>query len=443
MNLDAWEPPDPPDVADAVIARMHASTPHADEPPSRRWLWALLALPAAAAAIVYVATRGDGGPTDGTITADRARHVELDGASAELEPNTTIRWHHDKAGLRVEQTGTATWRTDDNLRIAAGATSIDATAANLRVEMKMNRQDAAIVATSALTAAAVALVTVTVYNGSVRANNAPVPAGTTVAVAPRPAPAPTVKPDDKHQAAIDACNDISAKREWDKLQKCADELQLLGDGDTATLFRQRAEFESANSKIYDDYELAYSHHDGGKIRELIAKIPPSSTYAGQMVPLATCDVFDLKERGEKHLANGNYLEAEETFGGAYDCDPANDVALRGYLAACKANQATNSKVWFGRLTEEQRTSAQILQICLNMGIDVREPVKGSGVVKLSSTPSGAMVMLDGKDVHLHTPGVMKVPAGKHKITLVVGHDQYTWPISVSDKQEIDFSKKLD
>lgn len=532
MNLDAWEPPDPPDVADAVIARMHASTPHADEAPRRRYLWALLALPVAAAVATYVATRGSDADTDGAITADRARHVDLGGASADLEPKTTIRWHRDRTGLRVEQIGTATWKTDDHLRIAAGATSIDATAANLRVETQMNRQDAATVATSAITAAAVALVTVTVYNGNVRANNAPVAAGATIVV-----PAPTIVPDcdaaalqargeklmqehdyeggekafleameckpdaqhmvgaylaacklkdaaharqwyarlpqaerdnpstlqtclaydvdprttvgapppnNAHQAALDACNDASNRRAWDKLPACAADLAKLGDGDTAKLFVQRGEFESANAKIFAEYEQAFAAHDGNKVRALIARMPASSVYAGQMVPLAICDVDDLKRRGEELLSHGDYATALQIFSSAYDCRPEVQTALRAYLASCKNQDVTDASIWFHRLPAGQQTNQSILQICINGGIDPRPEVTATdnAVVKLTSAPSGASILVDGRDYHLRTPATIRVAPGKHKVSLVTGDDKYTWTVTAIAGQTVEFSKKL-
>lgn len=205
VDLDAWEPPPPPDgLADAVIARMRApaaavarDTVVLDVGTRRRRTWiagaAVLAVAGAAAAAIVITTRA---PADGTgeVVAARARHLALGASAAELDPGAEVRWQ--RAGRRLAATqprGAVTWRIADadTLVIDAGAmgASVEATGASLRVEVHMKREievtderarTARTVATSALTAAAVAMVTVVVYEGRVHVTHG----GQTVRVEP-------------------------------------------------------------------------------------------------------------------------------------------------------------------------------------------------------------------------------------------------------------------
>jgi ferric-dicitrate binding protein FerR (iron transport regulator) len=189
FDLDAWEAPPPPaGLADAVIARARggAAAVETEAPRSRRW-WLVAAagvLVAGAAAGALFALGGKhGAPADGRVEAARAQRLDLDSASAELDTGAGISWHREGDTLAVDQPrGNASWKVGDHhLRIDAGnGVQIDATGASLRVEVHMLNTDARVLGASTLTAAAVAFVTVVVYEGHVKVGSA----GQTVNVEP-------------------------------------------------------------------------------------------------------------------------------------------------------------------------------------------------------------------------------------------------------------------
>lgn len=193
VDLSAWQPPPPPGgIADAAIARMRApanvAAVETDQPRARRWLWIGAGAVVLAAATVLLAvfgvTRGPGSGR-GEVTAEKAALLDLGASSAAIDPGAHVIWERRNYRITAEQRrGVATWSVDDDdiLLIDAGATvaSVEATGASLRVEVHMNRADAKVFGASALTAAAVAAVTVIVYEGHVKVTSK----GQTVQVVP-------------------------------------------------------------------------------------------------------------------------------------------------------------------------------------------------------------------------------------------------------------------
>jgi len=190
VDLDAWQPPAPPDgIADAVLHRMNepvAVAAHELAERSRRrwplWLGAGAVAAAAATSLVVVAPWRAAPPVSverGDVVADRASHLEIGASSAELDPGAALSWQRDRRRIVVAQLrGAATWRVggDDMLVLDAGAmgASVEASGASLRVEvdMRISLSDARVVSASAVTAAAVALATVIVYQGHVKVTSA-------------------------------------------------------------------------------------------------------------------------------------------------------------------------------------------------------------------------------------------------------------------------------
>ncbi|HLL25644.1 MAG TPA: hypothetical protein VK427_26085, partial [Kofleriaceae bacterium] len=91
--------------------------------------------------------------------------VTLGATRVDVAAGTRITWRREGDRIRAAQTGSATWRVgvDDTLTIDAMLASIEATHANVRVEVEMNSEDKRAIAISA----AVAMVTVVVYEGTV------------------------------------------------------------------------------------------------------------------------------------------------------------------------------------------------------------------------------------------------------------------------------------
>jgi hypothetical protein len=178
LDLHAWQAPAPPKgLADAVIARATAT----DEAiaitkrgQTRRTLvTAAIACGGSIAAglAVWLAVRpAPVRELDMTVVAAEPQHVVLDDSTVDLSPGATIQTERRGDTLRVVQSGTATWHVaaNDHLEIDAGSNgAIEATGASLRVESTMNTQQALLVGGGVLSAAAIALVTATVYEGHV------------------------------------------------------------------------------------------------------------------------------------------------------------------------------------------------------------------------------------------------------------------------------------
>jgi len=212
LDLSAWEAPPPPDgLADAVIARMGGTAVGpampAQDDETRRRRWVVIAASAAAVLLVTLGTwiivrgREHAPPTSGEVVATRAQHLELGGVGAELDRGADVTWRRDGATVHVEQkAGTAQWRIagDQQVVIGAASASIDAAGASLRVEVPMNMSDTRVIGAATLTAAAVAMVTVVVYEGHVKVTSGGqtvvVQPGTTFTVPP-PAPPPPPEPE--------------------------------------------------------------------------------------------------------------------------------------------------------------------------------------------------------------------------------------------------------
>jgi hypothetical protein len=214
IDLAAWQPPPlPAGTADAVIARMREpAAASAVEPatrPSRRTLWlgglALIAAAAVALTVLGV-TRAPG--DRGALVAARPGHLELGDSGADLDTGAELRWERERHRITAHQTrGTVRWTIgpEDTLVIESGepgsAATIEASGASLRVEVQMNLSDARLLGVSALTAVAVSVVTIVVYEGHVKATSGGqtvnVTPGATVELLPgRPAPPPDeVHPD--------------------------------------------------------------------------------------------------------------------------------------------------------------------------------------------------------------------------------------------------------
>jgi len=233
-DLSAFEAPEPPEgIADAVLARMEGTgvTPAVPAEPvqgKRRGLLiaGIAAACLAASAGTYVLIQGSrrAGPASGDVVAVRARTLSLDGVNAELDPGAQVKWQRRGTLLDVEQrAGAAAWRVDGDttIRIDAGAmvASVEATGASLRVEVSMNATDAKVIGASALTAAAVSMVTVTVYTGHVKVSERGQtviiqPGETHKVVPPQPAPLEPVvagmpATDDEDMTAPTMCDEVS------------------------------------------------------------------------------------------------------------------------------------------------------------------------------------------------------------------------------------------
>jgi hypothetical protein len=195
-QLSAWTaPPAPHNLADRVIARVTATDEAIAVVTQRRrtqrrwWLAGGLAAVLAGAAIALVTVPRHAAPSgtsagSGTAIATWPQQLAFPGAIANLDPGTDVSWQTSGTAIHVQQrSGAATWRVDKPelfLDVGAAVASIEASNATLRVETHMNLTDARLITTAAVTSAAVAFVTVAVYEGHVKLSGA----GQTIVVAP-------------------------------------------------------------------------------------------------------------------------------------------------------------------------------------------------------------------------------------------------------------------
>jgi hypothetical protein len=182
LDLRAWDaPPAPKGLADTVIARVLG----ADEAiavtirgrrRSRAIAVAACAGTVAAGIAVWLGARSMHVTADDFVVAMQPERLDIGGATVDVEAGTMIRAHRAGDELHVVQSGAATWHVpaNEHLVIDAGSSaSIDASGASLRVETKMTTKNALVMSGAALSAAAVALVGATVYEGQAKMSDGP------------------------------------------------------------------------------------------------------------------------------------------------------------------------------------------------------------------------------------------------------------------------------
>lgn len=195
IDLSAWQvPPPPPDLADSVLARLRQPVPvvaaEAPSPnPSKRWRWLGLGAVAAGVALaVWGYTARPGERAAGELVASAAQHLDLGAVRADVDPGAELRWRRAGQSLSARQRrGAVTWSVPrrETLELALGqeqdttsgqrttsrAMGLWTSDARMRVEVSMNRTDARVLTASAATSAAVALATVILYQGHVKATS--------------------------------------------------------------------------------------------------------------------------------------------------------------------------------------------------------------------------------------------------------------------------------
>lgn len=220
LDLGAWDaPPAPANLADRVIDRMHAGAAavaqHHRVRSQRVRLISGIAFGVAAGAIGWWAIRPDHQPAPvamepvpmgGGIAVDKPSSITVGNSRAELAPGARVEWHDNSV---KQSAGVATWHIGATEHVAidagAGVARIDATNASFRIEAKMNLTDVKVIGASATTAAAVALVTVVVYEGHVKVTGAAqqitINAGQAAEIVPGKAPVFTPPPPIEHTVA--------------------------------------------------------------------------------------------------------------------------------------------------------------------------------------------------------------------------------------------------
>ncbi|MBA3452162.1 MAG: PEGA domain-containing protein [Deltaproteobacteria bacterium] len=538
-DLSAWDvPPPAPGLADAVIARAREPAPVAaldsDErtAPStrsmRRWWFAAAGAAVAVAAIVVGVWGIQRAPGDGhgEVNAATARALDIGLTTAALDPGALVRWRREQRRISVEQPrGTALWNVaaEDTLVIDAGAmvATVEASGASLRVEVKMNNaSDARAVGISAATAVAVALVTIVVYEGTVRVRHE----GQTVNVVPgaqyevRPAPAPVPAPDPTPTAAAepfevgaapvdprvreleDRIKQLEAER--DALEPkpaapagCDEVTCVLNNYDGACCARFKRPKLSQQSGLADGLDRKMISKAMGAVKVKILECPTagftgtakvkalvagdgtvsavvSSSSMTVPAPLASCikdlvhsakfpatvnggafgypfvfeasaracDADALRRKGDDHMGAGMDHAALAAYEASIQCRPTVNLDRQAYMAACRSKNAAKARLYFAKLSPPSKT--QLAQICLRMGIDLEPTAEAKDGVILVSSNQPAKILLDGVDTGKITPATLRATAGKHKITLELDGDKFTYPVTVKPGETVTLTKVL-
>lgn len=183
LDLHAWQPPPvPPNLVDSVINRMTATDEAiAASVRKRRFGYlrvAAMAVGGVAAGLAgWLAIRPGPAPEVDVVVALAPRTIQLGDTSVELDRGTVLSTSRVGGHLSAVQSGTATWHVapHDQLEIGAGSSaSINAAgSSSLRVESSMNTNTgiALVMGGVALTAASVALVSATVFEGHVEGHD--------------------------------------------------------------------------------------------------------------------------------------------------------------------------------------------------------------------------------------------------------------------------------
>ncbi len=431
FDLTAWDAPPPPHgIADAVVARVAAPVAGAVEPaPPRRSRWwivgGLAAVIAGAISIALLSRSSEETGGSGAVATAKPSHLQLGGTAVDLEANTDVWWVREGAQTIVQQPrGRATWKVaaNEELVINTGAmgASVQASGASLRVEVEMNLSDARLIGASAVTAVAVALVTVIVYEGHVKVTSADktieVPAGTTVQVAPNKPPvqpdvvsgrekrleskvkflelenellrkklAPVaVTPDktpDKFAAVMKtlAPRFPACRHGWMNDQttvvvvvEAANTVEVSfnddpppGDQPMFDCVRQvieRANFTSVAQGAYE-YDVAF----GQRVPVNVPVVTPKPPVTVDPAPPTDCDPkrdAALETKADDLINSGSYAKALRTYEQIVKCRP--DVAGKAYLSACKARNFPKAKALFKLVGRDS-----FAQICIKEGFDPR------------------------------------------------------------------------
>ncbi len=514
FDLSAWDVPPPgPGLVDAVIERARQPVPVAALDSGertakivrgkRRW-W----IPATVAAVAIVAilvgvwgvqrTPKDG---HGEVTAASARTLELGPTTAALDAGSQLRWRRDKRRVTVAQTrGAALWNVtaEDTLVIDAGAmgATVEASGASLRVEVKMNASDARAVGVSAATAIAVALVTVVVYEGTVRVRHD----GQTVNVVPgaqyeiRPPQTPEpltvgggpvdprvreleeeVKRLQAELAAktTDGCDEVScvlnnydgaccvkfktAQAPKPAVACDADALRQKGDDHLATgmdaaalaAFEKSMKCRIDSGLVPKMFMAACRSKNAPKAKDYFAKLPadrqqslaPICVRLGIAVDAgaAACDARKLIDQGDDQLGQGLDAAALASFESSLACKHDPGVTRKAFMAACRAKNKRSAQRHYAAIPANMRSA--LGQICIRNGVSL-DDVPPQGVIKVISNPT-AMILLDGIKTGKTTPAELPASVGRHKITFDIGGDKFTYAVVVKEGETVTLSKELE
>jgi hypothetical protein len=387
----------------------------------------------------------------------------------------------------------------------ATVASVEASGASLRVEVTMNVSDARVIGASVLTAVVVAMVTVVVYEGHVKVASGGqtviVEPGSRLEIRnPALAPPPVAvgaSPDAlaekdreianlRHQLEValrsqktaepPLCDQVSCALNNNEGECCqrfkktpkqpppatasCDAAALAKKGDDnfgAGMFAAAlAAYESSQQCKPDNMVLrkaglaACRSKNGIKARAIIAKLPGDMGLPVAQIciregidPKSTgCDAQALRDKGQDAMQIGADAMALEKFEASLACKPDAAVERLAFMSACRAKDVDRARRHYGNVPSTNRTG--IIQICVRNGIseDMMQAAKSAstGTLRINATPP-AKVFIDGIDSG-ETPVVANVAPGKHKLTLQVGDEKWSYAVTVAAGKTQTITKDL-
>lgn len=389
---------------------------------------------------------------------------------------------------------------------AMGA-SVEAAGASLRVEVTMNVSDERVIGASALTAAVVALVTVVVYEGHVKVASggqtvvvepgsryevqnpalAPPPVAGTVTseeLAQKQqmiedlkrqieelqhqrtaTAAPTAEPEPCDEVAcLLTNNEEGCCTKYKKTPKPApeetascDAPQLAEKGDAhfakgqfaaaLAAFEASSKCKASPSVAAKAALAACRSKNLARAKVWMGKLPAekrdavTSVCVGEGIDVS-CDADALRDKGQDHLQTGMDAAALAMFEASMACRPDSSLLRMAFMAACRSKNEAKARFYVTKLPVS--TTTGIVQICERNGIvlpGAPASKANGGVLRIHSKPA-ATVFIDGSKAGV-TPVTARVPAGKHKITLQVGDEKYTYPVTVEEGKTETITKDLE
>ncbi|MEP6864219.1 MAG: hypothetical protein ABJE66_26605 [Deltaproteobacteria bacterium] len=420
LDFSAWAAPTAPTgLADRVVARVKATdavavAAHHRQRTRRVFWWAggLVATLATVIAVIVLTRSPEprGAPGTGTMVATVPQQLSLPGVLSNVDPGANVSWQIAGNTIHVQQhSGAITWRVDKPhlfLDVGAAVASIEASNATLRVETRMNLTDARVIGAAALTSAAVALVTVSVYEGQAKLSGAGqtvvVQPGTTYGVVPGKAPEALMLSDKYVDEVVEQAHDLEAQTVGGGpgsaavTDKTAKPVQyavetsahgykfgpVSGDAIEATMKAIEPSLIKCIKKRSDAQILHFDIDPDGTVAHLYATIDdpvsnacvvnllrhtrfPKAASDGTSVSYSLappCDADKLLEAGTQAVARGVYAAGLKSFEAALDCKYDDHTIQLTFMTACSAgNVAAARRHWKTLATE---TKSRLLQMCL-------------------------------------------------------------------------------
>jgi hypothetical protein len=159
-----------------------------------------------------------------------------------------------------------------------------------------------------------------------------------------------------------------------------------------------------------------------------------------------CDADDLVTKGEGADTRGDYAAALMWMEKALACDPsqADRIAPMVVMEACKGNDGP--KALSVLATVKEPLHSKLALVCARQGVTPKSsaaPARadGPGSALITSTPP-ARILIDGTDTGQTTPATLELAPGKHKLTLQLGGDRFTYPLIIKAGEATTISKDL-